>query len=242
MNPDEVKRKAASGAVISSIARHAVPSPVASTSSRSSLAASFDSLPLPRGNRVGVVTLGGGWGVVTSDLCAEQGLELPSLDPDMIARIDRMLPPYWSRSNPIDIVGEMSPQVAMTITEELLKWDRCDAVIHLGILGRNIFIGPLIQSVLAADPTVDRARLEEIPGLLRQFEDQYIRFITALMHKYDKPVIGVSLLGNEQTRTVVEIEGSPYKSVSFLTPERSVKVLAKMVGYQRWLKREGKML
>jgi acyl-CoA synthetase (NDP forming) len=199
------------------------------------LSAAFSSLPLPRGNRVGIVTLGGGWGVVAADLCAEQGLAVPELEPEMIARIDRILPSYWSRSNPIDLVAEMNPQVSMTITEELLKWDRCDAVIHLGVLGRMIFIGPLIRSALTVDPTINRTLMEDIPNLLRQFEDDYIRFVLKLMEKYGKPVIGVSLLGDEQTRTVVEIEGSPYKSVSFLTPERSVKVLAKMVGYQRWL-------
>ena len=46
-------------------------------------------------------------------------------------------------------------------------------------------------------------------------------------------------MADEQTRTVVEIAGSPYKSISFLTPERTVKVLAKMVSYQRWMKAEG---
>jgi acyl-CoA synthetase (NDP forming) len=202
------------------------------------LSAAFSSLPLPRGNRVGIVTLGGGWGVVTTDLCAEQGLEAPALEPDLIARIDEILPPYWSRSNPVDIVGEMNPRAEMMITEELLKWDRCDAVIHLGLLGRMIFVGPLIRSVLAADPTMDRARLDEIPKLLGHYEDQYIRFVLSLMEKYDKPVIGVSLIGDEQTRTVTEIEGYRYKGISFLTPERSVKVLAKMVGYQRWLQGE----
>jgi hypothetical protein len=133
----------------------------------------------------------------------------------------------------------MNPQVAMTITEELLKWDRCDVVIHLGILGRMIFVGSLIRSVLIADPTTNRDRLDEIPRLMHQFEDQYIRFILKLMERYGKPVLGVSLMGDEQARMVVEIEGSPYKSVSFQTPERAVKVLAKMVGYQRWLQSEG---
>jgi acyl-CoA synthetase (NDP forming) len=203
------------------------------------LSAAFSSLPLPPGNRVGIVTLGGGWGVVTADLCTEQGLEVPSLEPDMIARIDRILPSYWSRSNPVDLVAEMNPQVAMTITEELLQWDRCDAVIHLGILGRMIFVGPLIRSALTADPMINRTILDDVPRIMRQFEDEYIRFVLKLMEKYGKPVIGVSLMGDEQTRTVVEIEGSAYKSVSFLTPERSVKVLAKMAGYQRWLQGEG---
>jgi acyl-CoA synthetase (NDP forming) len=202
------------------------------------LSAAFSSMPLPQGNRVGIVTLGGGWGVVTADMCAEQGLQVPPLDPDMISRIDRILPSYWSRSNPVDLVAEMSPQVAMTITEELLKWDRCDAVIHLGILGRMVFVGPLIRSTLAVDPTMNRTLLDDIPRMLRQFEDEYIRFILNLMEKHGKPVIGVSLMGDEQTRTVVEVEGCAYKSVSFLTPERAVKVLAKMVGYQRWLQSE----
>jgi acyl-CoA synthetase (NDP forming) len=202
------------------------------------LSAAFSSLPLPKGNRVGIVTLGGGWGVVTADLCAEQGLVVPPLEPAMIARIDRILPSYWSRSNPVDLVAEMNPQVAMTITEELLKWDCCDAVIHMGILGRMVFVGPLLRSALTADPTINRTLLDDVPRIMRQFEDEYIRFILNLMEKYGKPVIGVSLMGNELTRTVVEIEGSPYKSVSFLTPERSVKVLSKMVGYQRWLQGE----
>ena len=38
------------------------------------LSAAFSSLPLPKGNRVGIVTLGGGWGVVTADECNERGL------------------------------------------------------------------------------------------------------------------------------------------------------------------------
>ena len=203
------------------------------------LSAAFSALPLPRGNRVGIVTLGGGWGVVATDLCTEQGLEVPDLEPDMIARIDQVLPPYWSRSNPIDLVAEMDPQASMKATEELLKWDRCDAVIHLGILGRLVFIQPLIQSVLKVDPTMNRELLELIPQQLRNFEKEYIRFVIKLMEQYGKPILGVSLMADEQTRTVVEIAGSPYKSVSFLTPERTVKVLAKMVSYQRWLKAEG---
>lgn len=203
------------------------------------LSAAFSSLPLPQGNRVGIVTLGGGWGVVTADLCAEQGLAIPPLEDDMVARIDKLLPAYWSRSNPVDLVAEMSPQAAMTITEELLKWDKCDAVIHLGILGRSVFINPLIRSSLKADQTLNRKMLDDIPQLVRQFENEYIRFVVQLMHKYGKPVIGVSLMHDQQMQTVVEVDGCPYKSVAFLSPERAVKVLAKMVGYRRWLKEEG---
>jgi len=43
------------------------------------LGAAFSSLPLPKGNRAAIMTLGGGWGVVTADLCAQFGLEVPEL-------------------------------------------------------------------------------------------------------------------------------------------------------------------
>ena len=43
------------------------------------LSAGFSSLPLPKGNRVGIVTLGGGWGVVTADECNLRGLVIPDI-------------------------------------------------------------------------------------------------------------------------------------------------------------------
>ncbi len=43
------------------------------------LAAAFSSLPLPKGNRAGIVTLGGGWGVVTADLCDKYRIDVPDL-------------------------------------------------------------------------------------------------------------------------------------------------------------------
>ena len=74
------------------------------------LSAAFSSLPLPKGNRVAIMTLGGGWGVVATDECVESGLQVPPLTGDLIDRIDRVLPPYWSRTNPVDLVGEMDPR------------------------------------------------------------------------------------------------------------------------------------
>ena len=137
------------------------------------LSAAFSSLPLPRGNRVAIMTLGGGWGVVASDLCVENGLTIPDLSPELIAQIDQILPPYWSRSNPIDLVGEFGPKIPMQVMEELVKWDGCDAVIHLGILGRLAFLGQMIRSIQKVDPVMDRNFLEAMPGALVEFENRY---------------------------------------------------------------------
>jgi len=43
--------------------------------------AAFSSMPLPKSNRVAIMTLGGGWGVITADLCNEYGLVVPDLGP-----------------------------------------------------------------------------------------------------------------------------------------------------------------
>ena len=116
------------------------------------LSASFSSLPLPRGNRTAIMTLGGGWGVVTADLCSEYGLEVPELSSEIVNSLDKLLPSYWSKSNPVDLVGENDTRLPMFAMEELAKWDGCDAIINLGILGRRIMVKNLGDSVLKADP------------------------------------------------------------------------------------------
>jgi acyl-CoA synthetase (NDP forming) len=203
------------------------------------LSAAFSSLPLAKGKRVAIMTLGGGWGVVTSDLCAEHGLEVPELSPNIISRIDTLLPPYWSRSNPVDLVAEMDLSIPMMLVEELVKWDGCDAVIHLGILGRQLFIERMIESSLAVDPAGNRNFFETIPKRLTEFEFAYNEHVVHLMERYDKPIIGVRLLSDENTRTITDIQESHYKGLSFLTPERAVKALAGMHAYKRWLDLEG---
>jgi acyl-CoA synthetase (NDP forming) len=54
------------------------------------LSAAFSSLPLPRGNRIAIMTLGGGWGVVTADLCNQFDLDVPDLSMTLIEKIDPM--------------------------------------------------------------------------------------------------------------------------------------------------------
>jgi len=46
-------------------------------------------------------------------------------------------------------------------------------------------------------------------------------------------------LDDVHSRTITEIPGSPYSGIAFLTPERAVKVLSRMVSYHNWLQREG---
>ncbi len=197
------------------------------------LAAAFSSLPLPKGNRVGIMTLGGGWGVVTADLCNAYNVDVPELSSSLIKQIDALLPPYWSRSNPIDLVGEHNEMLPLTIIEELLKWEECDAVINLGIMGRKHLVGLYLDAVRQSDPGYDDVFLKDIQATLTGFEERYVEKITQLMEVYEKPVIGVSLLTDAMDRTVYMVEDSPYRGIFYTTPERAVKTLARMVEYGR---------
>jgi acyl-CoA synthetase (NDP forming) len=200
------------------------------------LSAVFSSLPLPKGNRVAIMTLGGGWGVITTDLCAEHGLEVPTLSQGIIERLNRILPSFWSHGNPVDIVGEGDPDIPKTCMEELLKWDGCDAVIHLGIHGKRVLVNNMIESVCRTDPDVDKAQAQFFKDSILQFEQEYTQYVVKLTQKYKKPVLGVSLLTDEISRTLYRLDGYDYKSVFFPSPERAVKALWGMCQYNDWRK------
>jgi len=203
------------------------------------LAAAFSSLPLPQGKRVSIMTLGGGWGVITADLCARHGLSIATLTADLIARFDKILPSYWSKSNPVDIVGEMDNNLMTMIMEELLKWDGCDALINLGVLGRSIFFERMAAAVERADPSYSHDLLEQAKAYMRTFEEEYLKLVARLMETYHKPIFGVSLLTNEKSQTVYSVDGAVYKPVFYQSPEQAVKSCARMYEYYRFLQQAG---
>ena len=59
------------------------------------------------------------------------------------------------------------------------------------------------------------------------------------MERHGKPILGVFLLEDEMSKTVTEIEDSPYKGLAFVTPERAIRTLARMADYYDWRKGEG---
>jgi acetyltransferase len=60
-------------------------------------------LPLPAGNRVSFLAPSGALLVVLSDLCVRLGLEVPTVLPETVARLQEISPPYIRMRNPVDI-------------------------------------------------------------------------------------------------------------------------------------------
>jgi acetyltransferase len=64
----------------------------------------------PDGNKLLIITNGGGPGAMAADRAAELGIPLADLSQSTIASLNAVLPPTWSHANPIDIVGDATPE------------------------------------------------------------------------------------------------------------------------------------
>ena len=153
-------------------------------------AAAFSSLPLPRGNRVAILTRGGGWGVITADACNELGLEVPPLEEKIIQAMDSFLPSYWSRGNPVDMVATIGMEAYMKGLEALISWDKVDAVISLsGDAGPLAMIVPDVKK--RADSIISPEKIDRIAQQVSESRAQIYQRICELVEKYQKPIFAV---------------------------------------------------
>lgn len=64
----------------------------------------------PQGDRLAIVTNGGGPGVLAADRAADLGVPLAELAADTVERLQRTLPPNWSHGNPVDLIGDATAE------------------------------------------------------------------------------------------------------------------------------------
>ena len=105
--------------------------------------------PRPRGPRLAILTNGGGPGVMATDTLARYGQEPAPLDPETMQALDSFLPPFWSRGNPIDILGDASAERFRRALEVCFNSKNLDGV--LVILAPQALTDPLsVAESLAA--------------------------------------------------------------------------------------------
>ncbi|WP_374378408.1 GNAT family N-acetyltransferase [Dongia sp.] len=83
------------------------------------------------GERLTIVTNGGGAGILAADALVGQGGHLSPLDPAVIERLDTILPKGWSRQNPVDIIGDANPERYRATIDILAGDDKSDALLVL---------------------------------------------------------------------------------------------------------------
>lgn len=70
----------------------------------------FSSPKRTEGNKLAIITNGGGAGVLAADRAAELTICLPQLSEKTVTELNQVLPKTWSHQNPIDIIGDATPQ------------------------------------------------------------------------------------------------------------------------------------
>lgn len=184
------------------------------------LALCLSVLPLPAGRRVAVLTLGGGWGVLAADEVARNDLELAPLEPAALAELDALLPGYWSRSNPVDLVAAIGPELAQRALTVLAESEMVDAIAVLGILN-----SPSMDSA-SDDSHIDG------PGCPAPFNPAEIAFLTRvaeLMESTGKPIINVPLRSLE---AAVFEGGRRFDPVILYSPVAAIRAFASMAWYR----------
>jgi acetyltransferase len=83
----------------------------------------------PHGNHLAIITNGGGPGVMAADHAADIGIPLAKLAPATVIKLSEVLPPNWSKTNPIDLVGDADPTRYGAALQACLDDEHVDGVL-----------------------------------------------------------------------------------------------------------------
>jgi acyl-CoA synthetase (NDP forming) len=185
-------------------------------------AKAFSRLPLLKGDKIGIISWGGGWGVITADKIVDLGLKVPPLSSEIIDKINKYLPPFWSRNNPIDLVGSLNRRSHLKSLEALYE-SGMDAIIVLGIIIGGAFTAEKYSMLIKEEPAELQAFQEEF----EQMDLKFLKRIKELIIRYQKPTVVVSLMQSEK---ILKEE-----TVIYSMPEQAVQVLKKFYEYYQYL-------
>jgi acyl-CoA synthetase (NDP forming) len=185
--------------------------------------------PLPKGRRVGIVTAGGGWGVLAADACAKNGLDVVKFPSELIDELNTFMPPWWSHGNPVDLVAGIFGEKVLECVEIVLRSPAVDGVIFLGIMPAL----PMEQ-FRRVTRLEDREHMRDaiLAGILSIFDR--LKDMTA---KYNKPVVVGSepiafgaTLGRKIIRSLAD-----RNCVSYDMPHKPATAFAALANYAEYL-------
>ena len=104
--------------------------------------------PRPPGPRLAIVTNAGGPGVLATDALIECGGKLAELSGNTFDQLNKLLPPHWSRGNPVDILGDASPKTYTKAVEIVARDENNDGLL--------VILSP--QAVTESSETAERLR------------------------------------------------------------------------------------
>lgn len=159
------------------------------------------------GDRLGIVSNGGGAGILAVDELAGVPGNLAELSAQTIAHLDDLLPPGWSRANPVDIIGDAPPERYGGALAAVIEDDGVDAVLVMNCPTALAAGEAVVREVVR---TVDRTRADK-PVLAcwlgennaHLAREAFARAEIALFETPDDAVRGFSYLAQAAARSPV---------------------------------------
>jgi acetyltransferase len=178
------------------------------------MAVALSSQPLPRGNRVAIISGGGGYCVTMAEAAASYGLDVPQLDPADSEKIKKLLYPFAPQPwNPIDAAADVRPMTYARALDILLGLDYID-----GILMMIPFMFSFqLRSTASVRELMDATEI-----------------ICGLPAKYRKPMMG-NTIPSVAVGPALELfkkAGIPF----FATQDESARAMHGLVRYHQFLK------
>ncbi len=182
--------------------------------------------PLPRGNRVGILSIGGGPGALTAEACVKEGLAVGELEESTLKKLDKHLPPRWPRRNPVDMAGPSVNELSL-ITDlllALLEDNGIDAVFLLvPIVMDRAFLADRM-GLNTVQIKGERKKEEKNLKLIREKSEEYGKPVFVLWQSRDiKPDPAVSAL---YRREKIPVQGNA---------RRAAKIMRYLTRYRRYL-------
>ena len=175
-------------------------------------AVSFSQQPLPKGNRVAIVTNAGGPGIMATDAAIRHGLDLAALAPETVAQLARDLPPTANVNNPVDVIGDARHDRYESAIRAVIKDPNVDAVIVILTPQAMTNVREIGQVVANA-----AAEMKKLPGVAKPILASFMGIVDVSA--------GVEIL---------EAAGIPH----YVFPEGAARALAQMYAYRKsWLDR-----
>ena len=148
------------------------------------MAKALNGQPPAMGNRIGIVTNGGGLGILLTDACEANGLTIPKLSKQTYKKIDKILPDIVNPNNPVDVVADAGFFRYEAATSALLE-------------------DPNIDGVIVASVHGGYARPEEFTGaILKMIRER------KLHEEYKKPIIATWVGGREYEDLVLDLKAA----------------------------------
>jgi acyl-CoA synthetase (NDP forming) len=169
--------------------------------------------PVPRGNRIGIVTNAGGPGIMATDACESHGLEVAALDAATIGALRAFLPPEASTRNPVDMIASAGPEAYEKAVKLVIADPNVDSVLA-------IFVRPVVTHPLEIAQAIVR-------GASAAAEEATARGIPA------KPVLSCFMGTHGVPEGLRSLHRGNIPSYAF--PESAAIALARAARYGMWL-------